>query len=160
MFVLNQNIKGGGTITTLNAFNKRTQTNDLVGGVVGADYRNWETNASNQQLAEKQNQWNIDQWNRENQYKHPQRLNDIDVLNSVKDPDLKNAMLVALTKRSDGSEIDTSGMTDDDIAETALPQNVTYGQLYDAMQDVVELQSLKQKDPPVPVPEPSQTHTE
>ena len=34
---------------------------------------------------------------------HPQRLNDIDVLNSVKDPDLKNAMLVALTKQSDGS---------------------------------------------------------
>ena len=29
--------------------------------------------------------------------KHPQRLNDIDVLNSVKDPDLKNAMLVALS---------------------------------------------------------------
>ena len=26
---------------------------------------------------------------------HPQRLNDIEVLNSVKDPDLKNAMLVA-----------------------------------------------------------------
>ena len=94
--------------------------------------------------------------------KHPQRLNDIDVLNSVKDPDLKNAMLVALTKQSDGSEIDTSGMTDDDIAETALPQNVTYGQLYEAMQDVAELQSLKQENPPVsvPVPEPTQTQTE
>ena len=71
--------------------------------------------------------------------KHPQRLNDIDVLNSVKDPDLKNAMLVALTKQSDGTEIDTSGMTDEQIAETALPQHVTYGQLYDAMQDVAEL---------------------
>ena len=32
--------------------------------------------------------------------KHPQRLNDIDVLNSVKDPDLKNAMLVAPTALS------------------------------------------------------------
>ena len=74
---------------------------------------------------------------------HPQRLNDIDVLNSVKDPDLKNAMLVALSKQSDGTEIDTSGMTDEQIAETALPQNVTYGQLYDAMQDVAELQSLQ-----------------
>ena len=74
--------------------------------------------------------------------KHPQRLNDIDVLNSVKDPDLKNAMMVALTKQSDGTEIDTSGMTDDEIAETALPQNVTYGQLYDALQDVAELQSI------------------
>ena len=97
--------------------------------------------------------------------KHPQRLNDIDVLNSVKDPDLKNAMLVALTKQSDGSEIDTSGMTDEEIAETALPQNVTYGQLYDAMQDVAELQSLKQDNPPVSVPvsepsQPSQTQTE
>ena len=94
--------------------------------------------------------------------KHPQRLNDIDVLNSVKDPDLKNAMLVALSKQSDGTEIDTSGMTDDEIAERALPQNVTYGQLYDAMQDVAELQSLKQEDPPVSVPvsEPSQTQTE
>ena len=94
--------------------------------------------------------------------KHPQRLNDIDVLNSVKDPDLKNAMLVALTKQLDGSEIDTSGMTDDEIAETALPQHVTYGQLYDAIQDVAELQSLKQDQPPVsaPVSEPSQTKTE
>lgn len=94
--------------------------------------------------------------------KHPQRLNDIDVLNSVKDPDLKNAMLVALSKQSDGTEIDTSGMTDEEIAETALPQNVTYGQLYDAMQDVAELQSLKQDEPPVspPVSEPSQTITE
>ena len=94
--------------------------------------------------------------------KHPQRLNDIDVLNSVKDPDLKNAMLAALTKQSDGSEIDTSGMTDEQIAETALPQNLTYGQLFDAMQDVAELQSLKQEAPPVsaPVTEPSQTQTE
>ena len=94
--------------------------------------------------------------------KHPQRLNDIDVLNSVKDPDLKNAMLVALTKQFDGSEIDTSGMTDEQIAETALPQNVTYGQVYDAMQDIAELQSLKQEDPPVssPVSEPIQTQTE
>ena len=94
--------------------------------------------------------------------KHPQRLNDIDVLNSVKDPDLKNAMLVALSKQSDGTEIDTSGMTDDEIADTALPQNVTYGQLFDAMQDVAELQSLKQEEPSVsaPVSEPSQTQTE
>ena len=51
-------------------------------------------------------------------------------------------MLVALSKQSDGTEIDTTGMTDDEIAETALPQNVTYGQLFDAMQDVAELQSL------------------
>ena len=75
-------------------------------------------------------------------------------------------MLVALTKQSDGTEIDTSGMTDDEIAQTALPQNVTYGQLYDAMQDVAELQSLKQEAPPVsapvsaPVSVPSQTQTE
>ena len=83
---------------------------------------------------------------------HPQRLNDIDVLNSVKDPDLKNAMLVALTKQLDGTELDTSHMTDDEIAATALPQNVTYGQLFDAMQDVAELQSLKQEATPVSAP--------
>ena len=64
-------------------------------------------------------------------------------------------MMVALTKQSDGSEIDTSGMTDEEIAETALPQNVTYGQLFDAMQDVAELQSLKQEDPPVSAPQSS-----
>lgn len=95
---------------------------------------------------------------------HSQRLNDIDVLNSVKDPDLKNAMLVALTKQSDGTEIDTSGMTDEEIAETALPQNVTYGQLYDAMQDVAELQSHQNDVSPEPtpqsVPEPTQTQTD
>ena len=95
MFVLNQNIKGGGSITTLNAFNKRTETNNLGGivcGVVGAassiaggilgnksqsdaNKTNLqiarETNASNQQLAQEQNQWNIDQWNRENEYNSP-----------------------------------------------------------------------------------------
>jgi hypothetical protein len=88
MFILNQNIKGGGNITAFNAFNKRTETNllgavigaasSLVGGLMGkksqSDANNTnlqiarETNASNQQLAEKQNQWNIDQWNRENEY--------------------------------------------------------------------------------------------
>ena len=36
MFVLNQNIKGGGSITTLNAFNKRTPTNGILGPVIGA----------------------------------------------------------------------------------------------------------------------------
>ena len=99
--------------------------------------------------------------------KHPQRLNDIDVLNTVKDPDLKNAMLVALTKQSDGTDIDTSGMTDEQIAETALPQHVTYGQLYDAMQDVAELQTLRNANSPelspqsVPDPvQPVQTSTE
>ena len=88
MFVLNQNIKGGGSITTLNAFNKRTPTNiigeavsaasSLVGGLLGKSSQSStnktnlqiarETNAANQQLAEEQNQWNIDQWNRENEY--------------------------------------------------------------------------------------------
>lgn len=98
--------------------------------------------------------------------KHPQRLNDIDVLNSVKDPDLKNAMLVALSKQSDGTEIDTSGMTDEEIAETALPQNVTYGQLYDAMQDVAELKSYQNDVSSEPAPQsvseqtPTPTQTE
>ena len=92
MFVLNQNIKGGGNITAFNAFNKRTPCNiaaqvgaalvgagsSLVGGLFGqksqsdANKTNLqiarETNAANQQLAEKQNQWNIDQWNRDNEY--------------------------------------------------------------------------------------------
>ena len=88
MFVLNQNIKGGGNITAFNALYKRTPCNligeaigaasSLVGGLLGkksqsdANQTNLqiarETNASNQQLAEKQNQWNIDQWNRENEY--------------------------------------------------------------------------------------------
>ena len=92
MFVLNQNIKGGGSITTLNAFNKRTETNDLVGGVISgvssiasgllgnaaqssANKTNLqiarETNATNQQLAQKQNDWNLQQWNRENEYNSP-----------------------------------------------------------------------------------------
>ena len=92
MYVLNQNIKGGGNITAFNAFNKRTPCNiaaqvgaaivgagsSLLGGLLGnksqsnANKTNFqiarETNAANQQLAEKQNQWNIDQWNRENEY--------------------------------------------------------------------------------------------
>ena len=35
MFVLNQNIKGGGCITTLNAFNKRTPTK-IIDEAIGA----------------------------------------------------------------------------------------------------------------------------
>ena len=82
MWVLNQNVKGGGNITTPNAFNKRTETNwvgaaisagaSLLGGLLGkksqsdANATNLqiarETNTANQQLAEKQNQWNVDQW--------------------------------------------------------------------------------------------------
>ena len=74
MYVLNQNIKGGGNITAFNAFNKRTPCNiaaqvgaalvgagsSLVGGLLGnkaqsdANKTNLqiarETNASNQQL--------------------------------------------------------------------------------------------------------------
>ena len=96
MFVINQNIKGGGSITTLNAFNKRTPCNigaqigsaiigagsSLLGGILGnksqsdANKTNLqiarETNASNQQLAQKQNDWNIEQWNRENEYNSPE----------------------------------------------------------------------------------------
>ena len=92
MFVLNQNIKGGGNITAFNAFNQRTPCNiaaqvgaaiagagsSLLGGLLGKSSQSAanktnlqiarETNATNQQLAEKQNQWNIDQWNRENEY--------------------------------------------------------------------------------------------
>ena len=96
MFVLYQNIKGGGNFTTLNAFNKRTETNDvidasigaassLVGVILGLNSQKSanktnleiarETNATNQQLAQKQNQWNIDQWNRENAYNTPTAQN-------------------------------------------------------------------------------------
>ena len=51
MFVLNQNIKGGGSITTLNAFNKRTETNNIVDGVIGAaSYRDWETDRKSTRL--------------------------------------------------------------------------------------------------------------
>ena len=91
MYVLNQNIKGGGNITAFNAFNQRTQCNwigaaigaasSLVGGLMGkksqsdANQTNLQiahdTNVANQQLAEKQNQWNVDQWNRENEYNSP-----------------------------------------------------------------------------------------
>ena len=35
MFVLNQNIKGGGSITTLNAFSKRTLTNSVLDAAIG-----------------------------------------------------------------------------------------------------------------------------
>ena len=88
MFVLNQIVLGGGNITTLNAFNKRTECNfigaaiaagaSLAGGLLAkksqsdANATNLkiarETNAANQQLAQQQNQWNLDQWNRENEY--------------------------------------------------------------------------------------------
>lgn len=53
----------------------------IIGAGIGASSNNSssdkalqatrETNEANAQLAEKQNQWNIDQWNRENEYNHP-----------------------------------------------------------------------------------------
>ena len=59
---------GGGNITALNAFIKRTPCNDiplvgsLVSSVVGGamqDMANDKTNEQNQQLANAQNQWHI-----------------------------------------------------------------------------------------------------
>ena len=80
MFVLNQNIKGGGCITTLNAFNRRTPCNDipLVGSLVSSvaggameDMANDKANYQNQQLAKEQNQWNLYMWNLQNDYNSP-----------------------------------------------------------------------------------------
>ena len=59
---------GGGNITTLNAFNKRTPCNilplvgTLAAAVVGGamqDMANDKANQQNQQLAQDQNQWNL-----------------------------------------------------------------------------------------------------
>ena len=78
MFVLNQNIKGGGNITTLNAYNKRTPCNivgTLAASVVGGamqDMANDKANQQNQQLAEQQNEWNLSMWNRQNEYNSPE----------------------------------------------------------------------------------------
>ena len=80
MFFLNQIVLGGGNITTLNAFNKRTPHNilplvgTLVSSVVGGamqDMANDKANYQNQQLAKEQNEWNLHTWDLQNEYNSP-----------------------------------------------------------------------------------------
>ena len=79
---------GVGINSPLNVYNTRTECNwigaaigaasALVGGLMGKKSQSdanatnlkiaQQTNGANQQLAVKQNQWNVEQWNRENDY--------------------------------------------------------------------------------------------
>ena len=66
------------------------------------------------------------------------RINDIDAANMCKDPDLKNILFKNLSPVPDSSGIDTSGMTDDEIADTAIPNNLQLGDVMEAQNSLLE----------------------
>ena len=66
------------------------------------------------------------------------RINDIDAANMCKDPDLKNILFKNLSPVPDSSVIDTSGMTDDEIADTAIPNNLQLGDVMDAQNSLLD----------------------
>ena len=82
--------------------------------------------------------------------KHPQRINDIDCISKVKDPDLQNAMLKSLSKVDDGFNIDTTGMTDDEIADLAIPQGMTFGEFNNVVNDIIAVRDSLVPSEPVP----------
>lgn len=67
------------------------------------------------------------------------RMNDIDAANLCTDPDLKNVLFKNLTPIPDNSGIDTSLMSDDEIADTVLPKNLQLGDVLEATHDVIDM---------------------
>ena len=66
------------------------------------------------------------------------RINDIDAANMCKDPDLKNILFKNLSPVPVSSGIDTSGMTDDEIADTAIPNNLQLGDVMEAQNSLLD----------------------
>ena len=66
------------------------------------------------------------------------RINDIDAANMCKDPDLKNILFKNLTPVPDASGIDTSQMTDDEIAASAIPNNLQLGDVMEAQNSLLD----------------------
>ena len=81
------------------------------------------------------------------------RRNDIDVAMTCSDPSLRNTLLSGLSKDVDPLGTDNSGLSDDEIAEQAIPRNLHISDITDAGDVVNEyLSSDNEPEPDVSAP--------
>lgn len=94
------------------------------------------------------------------------RPNDLEASNNITDPALRNVLLANQAPISDRAQVDTTGMTDDEIAELAIPSGLHVSDLVDAGVTLDEALRVAQnrEEPPisesVPASDPVQTQTE
>ena len=80
------------------------------------------------------------------------RRNDIDVAMTCSDPSLRNTLLSGLSKDVDPLGTDNLGLSDDEIADQAIPRNLHISDIIDAGDVVNELLSSNDEpEPSVPV---------
>ena len=83
------------------------------------------------------------------------RRNDIDVAMTCSDPSLRNTLLAGLSKDVDPIGSDNAGLSDDDIANQALPRNSHISDIIDAgnaINDYVSSHEELEPDESVPTP--------
>lgn len=84
------------------------------------------------------------------------RRNDIDVAMSCTDPSLRNTLLSGLSKDIDPLGSDNTGLSDDDIANQALPRNPHISDIIEAGNAVNDyMTSLEEPEPDEPAPAPA-----
>lgn len=81
------------------------------------------------------------------------RRNDIDVAMTCSDPSLRNTLLSGLSKDVDPLGTDNTGLSDDDIANQAMPRNLHISDIIDAGDVVNEyLSSSDEPEPDISAP--------
>ena len=94
------------------------------------------------------------------------RPNDLEASDNITDPALRNVLLANQAPISDKAQVDTTGMTDDEIAELAIPNGLHVSDLVEAGVTIDEALRLAEnrEDPPTiepaPSSEPVQTQTD
>ena len=82
------------------------------------------------------------------------RPNDLEASNNITDPALRNVLLANQAPISDRAQVDTTGMTDDEIAELAIPNGLHVSDLVQAGVTLNEalLVAQNREDPPTSEP--------
>lgn len=92
------------------------------------------------------------------------RRNDIDVAMTCSDPSLRNTLLSGLSKDVDPIGTDNMGLSDDEIANQAIPRNLHISDIIDAGDVVNEYLSSNDEPEPsastAPISEPSASISE
>ena len=83
------------------------------------------------------------------------RRNDIDVAMTCSDPSLRNTLLSGLSKDVDPLGTDNTGLSDDDIANQAMPRNLHISDIIDAGDVVNDYMSTLEEFAPEPAPAPA-----
>lgn len=87
------------------------------------------------------------------------RRNDIDVAMTCSDPSLRNTLLSGLSKDVDPLGTDNTGLSDDEIANQAMPRNLHISDIIDAG-DVVNEYLSSNDEPDEPTTSPTAVTTE